>query len=140
MGSARDGSIAIFIDGDGNDRAVLRNRSAGCADLGSIAIYWDRRGNDRYTIKLDTTANSDRALGEVIAYDDFRSFRDDLISLGLFLDTEGRDEYRPPSPQIVDRNSWDRSASPNEKALGIDEERYEPEGFKRDAPASDAQE
>lgn len=140
MGSARDGSIAMFIDGDGNDRAVLSNRSAGCADLGSIAIYWDRRGNDRYTIKLDTTANSDRALGEVIAYDDFRSFRDDLISLGLFLDTEGRDEYRPTSPQIVDRNSWDRSASPNERALGIDEERYEPEGFKRDAPASDAQE
>ncbi len=27
MGSARDGSIAMFIDGDGNDRAVLSNRT-----------------------------------------------------------------------------------------------------------------
>lgn len=140
MGSARDGSIGIFIDGDGNDRAVLRNRSAGCADLGSIGICWDRRGNDRYTINLDTTTNGDRALGEVIAYDDFRSFRDDLIALGLFLDTEGRDEYRPSSPEVIDRNRWDRSASARERALGIDEERYEPEGFGRNAQPGDAQE
>lgn len=139
MGSARDGSIGIFIDGDGNDRAVLRNRSAGCADLGSIGIYWDRRGNDRYTVNLDSATNGDRALGEVIAYDNFRSFRDDLIALGLFLDTEGRDEYRPSSPEVIDRNRWDRSASARERALGIDEERYEPEGFRRSTPTGDAQ-
>ena len=139
MGSARDGSIGVFIDGDGNDRAVLRNRSAGCADLGSIGIYWDRRGNDRYTVDLDTVTNSDGALGEVVGHSTFRSFRDDLIAFGLFLDTEGRDEYRPSSPQTVDRNSWDRSRGPRERALGIDEERYEPNGQQRGAPGDNAQ-
>lgn len=129
MGSARDGSIGIFIDGDGNDRAVLRNRSGGCADLGSVGIFWSRRGNDRYTVDLDEAANPDAALGEVIGYPSFGSFRDDLRSLGLFLDSEGRDEYRWEGGPPVDRSRWDRSRSERERAIGIDENLYEAIGF-----------
>jgi len=136
MGSARDGSIGIFIDGDGNDRAVVRNRSGGCADLGSIGIFWSRRGNDRYTVDLDEAANSDGALGEVIGYPSFQSFRDDLRSLGLFLDSEGRDEYRWEGGSPVDRSRWDRSRSERERALGIDDNFYEAMGTR----GSDAQE
>ncbi len=128
LGSARDGSIGIFIDGDGNDRAVLRNRSGGCADLGSIGIYWSRRGNDRYTVDLDPASNPDGALGEVIGYPPFHSFRDDLRSLGLFLDSQGRDEYRWEGGPAIDDSRWDRSRSPRERAIGIDENLYEPVG------------
>ncbi len=123
-GSARDGSIGILIDGDGNDRATLRNRSGGSADLGSIGIYWDRRGNDRYSITTDPSLGPEGALGVVVGYPPFRSFRDDLASLGLFLDTEGRDEYRPGSAQRVDGARWDRSASDRERAIGLDLEWY----------------
>lgn len=123
-GSGRDGSIGIFIDGDGDDRAVLRNRSGGAADLGSIGIYWDRRGDDRYSIDADPTLGREGALGVVVEYGPFRSFRDDLGSLGLFLDTQGRDAYLSGGSGIADRLRWDRSASERERALGWDLDWY----------------
>lgn len=136
MGSARDGSIGIFIDGDGNDRAVLRNRSGGCADLGSVGIFWSRRGNDRYTVDLDTDVSRDGALGEVVGQPVFHSFRDDLRALGLFLDTAGRDEYRWEGAEPVDLSRWDTSRSDRERALGIDADLYPPLGSR----SGDAQE
>lgn len=126
LGSARDGSIAIFIDGDGNDRYLLRNRCGGSADLGSVGIFWDRSGDDRYLVSLDTTINEDPALGVVIGSPMFRSFRDDLISLGLFLDTQGDDEYRTDDLQIANNADWDRSIRVIERALGLDIEFYSP--------------
>lgn len=139
-GSARDGAIGILIDGDGNDRAVLRNRSGGSADLGSIGIYWDRRGNDRYSVTTDPSLGPEGALGVVVGYPEFRSFRDDLYALGLFLDTEGRDEYRPGSEQTVDRTRWDRSVSARERALGWDAEWYPDASAQANPAPSDAQE
>ncbi|MBM4118708.1 hypothetical protein FJ251_13425 [bacterium] len=96
QGHARDGAIGVFIDGDGNDDYTLRSHCGGSADLASIGLFWDRRGDDRYGF-AQTLAQGDWTatppLGSTTRYAPFSSFRDDLPTLGLFLDTGGHDDY-----------------------------------------------
>ncbi|MDZ7815772.1 MAG: hypothetical protein U5N86_07150 [Planctomycetota bacterium] len=63
QGCARDGSMAVFIDGDGNDQYYLRNRCGGAGDLGSIAVFWDRFGDDLYHVSLKNPYGKDLPLG-----------------------------------------------------------------------------
>ena len=98
QGHARDGSIGISIDGDGNDRYQLRNMCGGAADLNSIGCFWDRRGDDAYTVWWSQTAAPNGwaetpPMGTASRYEPFRSFRDDLGSWGVFLDTGGKDTW-----------------------------------------------
>ena len=136
QGHARDGSIGISIDGDGDDHYRLVRNCGGSADLGSIGLLWDRRGDDTYEITYaeDTTnvgwANTP-ALGTATSYPPSNTFRDDLDAVGIFLDGGGRDEYRwdGPAHEVVrpdngarwrwnrDRRSW---------GLGLDAEIYPP--------------
>lgn len=96
-GHARDGSIGVSIDGDGNDRYFLKSHAAGSADLGSIGLFWDRRGDDQYTLvyaPADSGGWSDTPpLGTATLYTPFNSFRDDIRSYGLFIDSGGDDRY-----------------------------------------------
>ncbi len=93
QGHARDGSVGISIDGDGNDRYALKNMCAGCADLASVALFWDRRGDDVYEATMDPTLGDTGPFGTATTYPPHRSFRDDLPAVGVFLDTGGKDTY-----------------------------------------------
>lgn len=98
QGHARDGSIGVFVDGDGDDRYQLRNLCGGGADLASVGLFWDRRGDDRYDLWWkDQGAPNGWAevppLGTATFYPPSRTFRDDLGTWGVFLDTGGRDTY-----------------------------------------------
>jgi hypothetical protein len=99
LGHARDGSLGVFIDGDGDDQYMLRDHCGGSGDLGSVALFWDRRGDDLYILnpspKRPTQHGNDNTppLGTSTWYPPMRTFRDDLSTFGIFLDTGGRDRY-----------------------------------------------
>ncbi len=127
LGTARDGSIAIAFDANGNDRYLARSRSLGNGDLGSVAMFIERAGNDRYTI--DTVGPNpnqplpyadDAPLGSVVPYGNWNNFRDDLHTLGLFLEVAGQDVYLDNPGPARDANAWNRSTDQRTRALGID--------------------
>jgi hypothetical protein len=129
QGHARDGSIGVFIDGDGIDDYQLRTHSAGSGDLASIGVFWDRRGDDRYRFAGAYRDSSDWALtpplGSTTAYEPSRTFRDDLPVFGLFLDTGGRDAYETGGVG-ADDTSWTMHRYRHAWGVGWDGEAYVP--------------
>ncbi len=142
QGHARDGSIGISIDGDGNDEYYWRSHCGGSADLNSIGLFWDRRGNDVYHVRYELLGppngwTDTPPMGTATRYTPFRSFRDDLESIGIFMDTQGQDVYQweesdsagvkahPLSrPDRGNNLEWLTRRAPNSKGLGIDQEIY----------------
>ncbi|NUN48144.1 MAG: hypothetical protein HUU15_04855 [Candidatus Brocadiae bacterium] len=125
QGHARDGSFGVSIDGDGNDRYALKNMCGGSADLGSLALFWDRRGDDVYECAMEQGLGDPPPLGSATVYPPFRAFRDDLPSVGVFLDTGGRDTYSgDPRGEAGAREgkSWRESRGANSFGVGIDVE------------------
>jgi hypothetical protein len=127
QGHARDGSMGIFVDGDGNDRYEFRTHCAGSGDLGSIGLFWDRRGDDSYRDVSEVAGQDPWAvtppLGSTTQYEPFRSFRDDLPVYGIFLDTGGRDTYDTRG-RGGDNLTWRTRRNPNAWGIGIDGESY----------------
>jgi hypothetical protein len=99
QGHARDGSIGISIDGDGDDRYYFKSHCGGSGDLTSIGFFWDRRGNDVYDLNYEIiggTANGwadTPPMGTTTFYLPFYSWRDDIEAFGIFLDSSGDDAY-----------------------------------------------
>jgi hypothetical protein len=126
LGHARDGSIGIAIDGAGDDAYLLKLNCGGSADLCSIGLMWDRAGDDTYHIDFRPTVDQigwtdTPPLGSATYYPAaFNSFRDDIGTFGLFLDTGGKDTYVldekasrevPFNPDGANGTSW-RSRRP----------------------------
>jgi hypothetical protein len=130
QGCARDGSIGIFIDGAGNDQYYHRNRCAGAGDLNSIALFWDRCGDDSYICNRQPPYSQDRSYGAATTYPPFRTFRDYLPAVGIFLDTGGKDSYKELMPAsetekspmlgFGENNEWRQNAGPNSWGFGLD--------------------
>jgi hypothetical protein len=123
QGHARDGSIGISIDGDGNDRYLLKNLCAGCADLGSVALFWDRRGDDVYDATMEEGLGDAAPFGSATVYPPSNSWRDDLLAVGIFLDTGGTDVYRgdPRGEKgAKDGVSWSERKGPVSRGFGAD--------------------
>lgn len=118
-GIARDGSMAVCYDGDGND--VWSNLTGGHADLNSVALFWDRRGDDRYPRiqPFDPKQEGNRPFGFATTYPPFRNFRDRFPSVGLFLDTSGKDVY-PEGMTAAENSEWRLKTGPMVWGLGFD--------------------
>ncbi len=130
QGHGRDGSVGIFYDGAGNDRYLFRNMCAGCADLNSIAVFWDRAGDDVYDIDERPPYDFLGSCGTVTKAARMRTFRDYMKSIGLFVDSGGKDRYNhiedDPKRQnraLCSENSqWWQSRGPYQFGHGIDED------------------
>ncbi len=128
QGHARDGSIGVSIDGDGNDRYRFRNLCGGSGDLCSIGLFWDRRGDDVYEVVWndlgpDNGWNETPPFGSATTGEALRSFRDELGTYGVFLDTGGRDAYswdKAPRQDAKDDATWTRKNGPRSFGVGID--------------------
>lgn len=112
QGHARDGSIGVSIDGSGNDRYRFRTHCGGSADLNSIGWLWDRGGDDTYDCEYVLLAEPNGwtdtpPLGTTTINAPFGSFRDELMSVGLFLDGVGSDTYR-----------WSGTPTPHQSEAG----------------------
>ncbi len=139
LGHARDGSIGISIDGAGDDAYLLKLNCGGSADLCSIGLLWDRAGNDTYTIDFRPTADQlgwtdTPPLGSATFYPTpFNSFRDDIGTYGLFLDTGGKDTYAlspqasrdlPFKPDVANGTWWRTHRAMRSYGFGWDVEWY----------------
>ncbi len=130
QGHARDGSIGVFVDGGGNDAYAFRPNCAGSADLASVGLFWDRSGDDTYAFTPDpppadgTAANTDwlrPPFGTATVYRAAnRSFRDDQASIGVFLDTGGKDVY-PDGTAAKDGSAWREHPWATSWGFGVDE-------------------
>ena len=133
QGHARDGSIGISIDGDGNDHYALKNMCAGCADLASVALFWDRRGDDVYEAAMEKDLGDTGPFGTATRYDPLHSFRDDLPATGVFIDTGGKDVYSGDPRSVAgdnagarDTGTWRENKTPASWGTGWDGEVYPP--------------
>lgn len=142
QGHARDGSIGISVDGDGNDRYVFRTHCGGSGDLNAIGFFWDRRGDDVYDVLYRMLGpaggwTDTPPMGTATVYTPFRSFRDDVDAIGLFLDTGGTDTYNwqtavaadsvsmpPEAPERGNDHSWPTRRAVNSVGLGWDTEGF----------------
>ncbi len=135
LGHARDGSIGISIDGEGDDIYYMKNNCGGSSDLGSLALLWDATGNDTYTGEYTAANKTDGwsdtpPLGSASRYTPFYTFRDDIQSYGLFIDTGGNDKYEinstensiPWSVKPANNVQWLFARTPRERGFGIDME------------------
>lgn len=143
QGHARDGSIGISIDGGGNDVYRLRNHCAGAGDLCSIGLFWDRRGDDLYDVRWNDLGppngwTETPPFGAATVSEASRSFRDDLRTFGLFLDTGGHDTYRwdvAPTQAAKDDATWTRRNGPTSFGFGLDTDRFAAAGKPGSSPA-----
>ena len=132
QGHARDGSIGISLDGDGNDRYRWRNTCGGAGDLCSVGLFWDRRGDDVYEVVWNDMGpangwNETPPFGSATTIEPMRSFRDEVGNYGVFLDTGGTDAYRwdgPPRHAAKDATEWKRRNGPRSFGWGLDVEAY----------------
>ncbi|MEK7468160.1 MAG: hypothetical protein AAB074_12155 [Planctomycetota bacterium] len=127
QGHARDASIGISIDGDGNDRYLLKNMCGGSADLCSVALFWDRRGDDVYEVTMDKDMGEPGPFGSASMYPPSRTFRDDLPAVGVFLDTGGKDSYSGDPRNAAgarDGAGWKENKSSQSFGFGWDAEIY----------------
>jgi hypothetical protein len=123
QGHARDGSMGISIDGDGNDQYRFKNMCGGSADLCSVAIFWDRRGDDVYEAVMEKDMGDAAPCGSATTYPTARTFRDDLPSIGVFLDTGGKDTFAGDPRGMAgaaDGSSWRENKSSTSWGFGWD--------------------
>jgi hypothetical protein len=105
QGHARDGSIAVFIDGAGDDDYFLPNMAAGSSDLNCLTLFWDRMGDDHYVADRNPPRATAYSFGDSTRYSRFNTFRDEMASIGIFLDTGGVDVYEERDPVDADEET-----------------------------------
>jgi hypothetical protein len=85
MGHGRDWSIAWFEDSAGNDWYQGARTTLGTSHINSISVFWDRHGDDVYMSRGPSFGESE--------VETSGSVRDWLLTLGLFIDGGGKDQY-----------------------------------------------
>lgn len=137
QGHARDCAMGVFVDGAGDDHYLFRNHCGGSADLASIAVFYERSGDDRYeylpsTLGKDDGWNDTPPMGSTTRSAPTRTFRDRLLTLGVFFDGAGRDEYPGGSEESGvwmwgDGRSWRSSRYADAHGIGVDERVWPPD-------------
>ena len=108
------------MDGGGNDRYFLRNMCGGSGNLCAIALFWDRGGDDVYEFSGDDSVGSIPPFGTATADPPSRSTRDDLPTIGVFLDTGGGKDVYPEKLPAKDATTWKDRRGPRSFGLGLD--------------------
>lgn len=94
QGAAHDGSVAWLVDAAGNDSYRSPTLSLGAAAVGSIGVFLDVAGDDRYeAASAGTAAANPWHVAGGARTEQWGSYLEDQLNLGLFLDCGGRDTY-----------------------------------------------
>lgn len=119
QGAGHDFSLGFLYDQAGNDRYAAPNLSLGGGNANGIGFFWDLAGDDQYSVEAATTlglANTASRGG----------IRDRIVSLGLFVDTGGRDSYPVAKGFAGNGRLWTQPGTDrehplaSEKGAGVD--------------------
>ncbi|MBM3286873.1 MAG: hypothetical protein FJY88_05930 [Candidatus Eisenbacteria bacterium] len=114
QGAGHDFSLGFLYEGAGDDRYDAPNLSLGGGNANGIGIFWDLTGDDTYSVTAATSlgrANTDSRGG----------LRDRIDTIGLFLDTGGRDAYPTEKAFAGDGRLWTQPGL--NEAIPLDAER-----------------
>ena len=100
--------------------------------MNSIGFFWDRFGDDVYdTTTFNWLTKFDRPFGTAVERPPMGNRRDEIASIGLFLDTEGHDIYNidPDTienllPLCSDESEWSHNDGPVFWSFGLDTDWY----------------
>lgn len=121
LGSGNDLSVGVFVDEGGNDEYSVGQLSLGVAHANSTGIFVDGTGNDRYAV----TSTTCRALGAAYMLE-WGNARENVPSLGLFMDLGGVDSYPAQCGRVANDSlwagprAWPRLDLRSEAAAGVD--------------------
>ena len=115
VGLAHDFSVAVLVDGGGNDTWRGVDRSLGASKCHGLGLLVDRAGDDSYT------SNHERSIGWATDYDGAQGScddRSDLPTYGLFVDLDGTDTYSKPEGDALGNDTlWINDDTLDEDAL-----------------------
>jgi hypothetical protein len=100
QGGGHDFGTGFLIDDAGNDRHEAPNLSLGGGNNNGFGFFWDKGGDDIYIVGNNTS------LGRASLPEQPFSIRDRNLTLGVFLDTGGRDTYPTAIPQARENTLW----------------------------------
>jgi len=101
MGAGHDFGVGFLIDESGNDVYEAPGLSLGSASTNGMGFFWDKQGDDTYI------TNSMDSMGAVLwRVNPSLSFRSMAKTVGIFLDTGGKDTFKTPNPDIKNNTSW----------------------------------
>ncbi len=121
LGAGHDFSLGLLYDRSGRDLYQAPNLSLGAGNANGFGIFWDQSGDDRYEVEAASSLGRSNV-------DSRGGLRDRMKSLGLFLDTGGRDTYPASKPFAGDDRIWvqggtnTQSPLATEAGVGIDTE------------------
>ncbi len=107
QGAGHDFGIGFLLDRGGNDRYEAPNLSLGGGNANGIGLFWDASGDDTYVVAPSVTLGSGTKDATVKG-----TLRERAITLGLFLDTGGRDTYPAAIPGARDNARWSMQDAP----------------------------
>ncbi len=119
QGAGHDFSLGILFEQGGDDCYDAPNLSLGGGNANGIGFFWDLSGDDVYNVEAATTlgrANIDSRGG----------MRDRITTLGLFLDTGGKDTYPAAKAFAGNDRLWTQTGTntdlplDTERGAGID--------------------
>lgn len=115
QGAGHDFSVGFLTDRAGNDRYMAPNLSLGGGNANGLGFLWDRAGDDTYTVRPSITLGRASAPGGGI--------RERNLTIGLFLDTGGKDTYPGELPSAADGKLWTMGpADTSSRGAGLDTE------------------
>jgi hypothetical protein len=95
QGAGHDFTLGYLIDEAGNDVYDAPYLSLGGGNANGIGIFWDKRGDDRYNSTAALTLGRSNTASR-------GSLRDHINTIGVFLDTGGKDIYPLAYPDSAD--------------------------------------
>lgn len=122
QGAGHDFSVGFLIDRAGNDRYEAPNLSLGGGNANGMGFFWDKRGDDVYIAGGGATMG--RATVDASAAG---SLRGRNLTLGVFLDTGGRDTYPETLTGTGENRLWTMDGMrdaprPMSRGVGLDTE------------------
>jgi hypothetical protein len=114
QGAGHDFTLGYLTDEAGDDVYNAPNLSLGGGNANGIGMFWDKRGDDEYNCTAATTLGRANRAGR-------GGLRDQINTIGIFLDTGGHDSYPLAYPDSVelfrDNHLWTRPGLNTEAPL-----------------------
>lgn len=122
LGSGHDMTLGFFIDKNGNDSYEFPSASLGSGKDNGIGIFMDLKGDDKYL-----SDNSEINILGSFSNSKLGTLREDVFSLGFFMDAFGNDNYKIKTKNYFKNNNlWIENPIapdydlPFQKGVGID--------------------